>query len=105
MRVMTARMHHARTSRCIVQTCFFRDRQRVDIGPQSNAAIAVSDMGHNARAGNAAVGDAEFVETTFDEGRCLELLEREFGVSVQVTPSLHKRRKQLAHTSDDVVHR
>ena len=88
--VVAAGVHHPLPLRGARQIGPLRDGQRVDVGAQhhgptvARSRAAPHDAGQYARAGDRAVLDAQCGELLGDEVGGAVLLEREFGVGVQV---------------------
>ncbi len=88
MPVMAAGMHLAGHGGGVRQPGFFLDRQRVHVGAQPNAAIAVVlalQFAHHAGAAEAAMhGDAPALQQVGDDARGAHLLEADFGMGVKI---------------------
>ena len=92
---MAAGVHDARIARapgCVYQ---LGDGQGVDIGAQHDGPAfgvgfaAALDAGQHARAGDGAVFDAQCRELCGDKSGRVALLEREFGVRMQVAAEFY----------------
>ena len=102
--VVAARVHAAGDRRAVGELVALGDRQRIHVGAQADRAQAASaaDRANDAGAADAAVGlDAERLEVAGDERGGTVLLEREFGMGMDVATDRGEPRVMGPDAVDD----
>ena len=92
--VVSAGVHHTAPLRCVLQARLLLDGESVNIGTQNHGLREVAlalNLCQNACLGYARVRNARLGETLFDILCALLLLEREFGMAVQMSAKFYCR--------------
>src|SRR5687767_11446920 len=91
MRIMAARMHDARARRAEIEPRFFRDRQRVDVGPNGDFSVGWPRRSYhiddNAGTSHLAdIGEPDVGQFIANIRLCFRLAVGKLGVTVQMAP-------------------
>src|SRR5215210_7646826 len=95
MRIMAARMHDAGPRRAEIEPRFFRDRQRVDFGPNGDFSVGWPGRSHHIDddAGTshlADIGEPDLSQFVTNISLCFRLAVGKLGVTVQMAPKLDR---------------